>query len=274
MEAFECPRCHFEACSKQSLIYHLKKKKTCKPVYTNMPPGDILQTLVRDDDEPKLHKCGICNKEFSHASSLSRHKKKRHQTQGTTYIENSTNTSANHSHNTSNSHNTTNTTNNNSHNTNTTINIQDVHIHPFGKEDISHVENDTAFLVNCIRNVLGEGIPHLVEKIYFNDAVPQNQNVKLNTSSYPVSMIVFAGDPPKWEQRDLHLTANQMVQKAFHIIVRYNFNHPEDAPEKQEFKEEQFNKIRKKQKGVYAPIKRGVILKAREYKQRTQNRPT
>jgi hypothetical protein len=60
---------------------------------------------------------------------------------------------------------------------NNIINIQNnnIHVHAYGKEDFSYIDNQTLLLAHRAPFI---SIPHLVTKMFFNNEHPENQNVK------------------------------------------------------------------------------------------------
>jgi hypothetical protein len=198
---------------------------------------------------------------FAHSSGLSRHKKVH------TEISNSFNTT--HSHNTINSHNTTNNITNN-------YNVH-IHLHPFGEETTEHIENDEEFLKKCIGGLITGSIPNLVENIFFNDEVPQNHNVQLKREHFPGKMMVYKkdGDTMEWREEDLENVVANMITKSNALLIRCNNRFycfddltTEEEKELHDIRMRKFNAVATKKRGVYGPIKSGVISIAKDARRR------
>jgi hypothetical protein len=315
---FQCPRCHYTTTTRQHLIYHLYKKTPCSTEYDTTDRTAIIDKLQEEKRIPqeKLHVCDVCNKSFAHASGLSRHKRTHIEnvvnnqntpniatlgnnnttntpttiTSNNTITDNSTtniNNSINDHSVTNNDHRvindnsvTNNTTNNN---TTNNIHIENVsltlNIVPFGNEDIKEIEEDKEFLDKCMRDILGQGIPNIIEKIFFNEKLPQNHNVKLHSLAPPQSMMVYCQDskdnPPQWEQREIHQTLDQMIDKGYRILVKHKDQlYCITDRDIMDFRNERFSKIKKKERGIYGPIKNGVLIKAKVAKEAAKNSAT
>jgi hypothetical protein len=96
---------------------------------------------------------------------------------------------------------------------------------PFGKEDISHIENDTDFLQSCFTDLLGSGIADIVEKIYYDPSKTENHNVRLKRAKEPSTMMVFIEDANgnrKWVVKATNDTIEKMIKKGTDILVKFN----------------------------------------------------
>ena len=132
---YNCPRCNYKTDDRAHYIKHLNRKTPCPSLYSQQTQNDILASIE------KPHKCPHCDKAFSQAHGLSRHKK-------THTPEEVAATIAIHTHNTNSnntdSHDTTNiNTTNDSHDTNIqnlTIEHLSIQLLPFGKEDLSTMQ--------------------------------------------------------------------------------------------------------------------------------------
>jgi uncharacterized C2H2 Zn-finger protein len=286
---YECPRCHYSTESRHTYISHLNKQKTCPPTYNDVPVESIIQQLQQHYLESKKHKCTECNKCFSYHSGLSRHMKT-HVT-----ITNSNNTSTSHSHNTdshnienhTHSHNienhthSHNTTNNNNTTINQPINInQPITINVFGKEDLTHVVNDKEFLTNCLKDVLRDGIPNLIEKIYLNPDIPENHNIRLKTAKYPPVVEVIVGK----DDRGQPIVENKDAFELYEYIIRNKGTSLLVVHKDELFKEimepndgdrelyglrtKRLADINTKKKGVYGGVRNGVHAKFRTARMR------
>lgn len=204
---FICLRCHYTTNTKRCIVDHLQRKKPCLPLYSEESPSDVLDTILRRPT--KAFPCDKCDKSFTQLSNLCRHKKQCH-TQDETgdkvfYREIRNKESAA---------------------TPVGESATLTHMHSFGNEDISSLENDSVFLQKCLQNILSTGISNLVEKIFFNDNLPQNKNVKLKREHKPGVMLVYEKSQtdiaPCWKERDLDEIIATMVIKAADILAKYN----------------------------------------------------
>jgi hypothetical protein len=71
---FVCKRCGYSTPSKFNLQKHLDRVNPCNSLLDNVSNRVLLEELKRkyNDDSPR---CKLCDKTFTHASNLSRHKK-------------------------------------------------------------------------------------------------------------------------------------------------------------------------------------------------------
>lgn len=213
---YSCPRCHYKTDIKCNYVKHLNKKTPCQSFYSNVRPSDILSSISVD----KEFKCDRCDKSFSQLHGLSRHKKVHANELSTQVNVDSHDTETNiNSHN--DSHDTNNITNNH-----ITIENLTIHLLPFGKEDISLVQNDTEFLNRCIREGVERAIPLIVKQIFLNDNLPQNKNVKMGTNHEPAEMMVFRADitsgEPSWEHAPRAAVLQELVVKGANVLQTHN----------------------------------------------------
>jgi hypothetical protein len=178
--SYICPRCHFETDFRCYYITHLQKKKTCNPTFSNVSRDHVIEKLNEKQAIKKKFKCDLCPKAFSHAPTLSNHKKICH----SDIIVNKTP-------------------------------IPTENINPFGKEDIDTIVNDKLFLTDCLKSVNTTGIPNLFERIFLNDELPQNKNIKVIHESNPVMFSVF---------RDTNEWVDEMDNTILKYIVKILLN--------------------------------------------------
>jgi hypothetical protein len=224
MATYICPRCHHSTNHKWNFIKHLNKAKTCDSNYSNIPIEDIMNLL----DSPEIKKikehtknkfvCDVCDKDFTKASNLSRHKKTHINMENANA--NTVATDSNNCNNTSNSHNTTTT---NSHN----INIENltINLRPFGQERIDHVEEDPEFLLKCLQNISNDGLPDLIKAIFFNNDVPENKNLKLGKTlsmGKTLQVCILKDGDLKWEHKDADQILDTIIDKGCRILIRHN----------------------------------------------------
>ena len=222
---YNCPRCHYKTDARSHFINHLHNKTPCPSLYSEQSQSDILSSIV------KAFKCPHCDKSFTKANNLSRHKKVHTPEEiARTVAINTNNTNTN---NISDSHDTTNINNttNNSHDTNTniqtlTIEHLTIQLLPFGKEDISQIQNDTEFLNRCIREGVERAIPLIVKQIFLNDDLPQNKNIRMGKNHPPSEMLVYRaeiqGAEPAWEHAPRDMVLQDLVDKGATVLQTHN----------------------------------------------------
>lgn len=284
---YDCPRCHYHTTKKGAFIEHLTRKSMCTGTFSDEDLTPIYNKLREQMKITKTHICSQCNKGFSYASGLSRHKKEHlsltinDNTASSSTTTNVTNTNSNNTTNNQNSNNTT--SNQNSHNNTTitnsqnTFNIQtlnmNVQLLPFGEEDIRHVEDDKTMLLECLKKILTDGIPNIIEKIHFNSAVPQNHNVKLKRIKHPATMLVYTKNSDGqtgWEEKSMDTTLDALIDNGCDILIKFKTNdlpidfNDRDQVEINDMRNEKISNIKSKKRGVYGQIKTGVICKAKE----------
>ena len=262
---YNCPRCHYSTDNNSHFIRHIKKKTPCTSLYSDVSAEEIIASMRPD----KAFKCEKCSKSFTQASNLYRHKK--------THVTDNPNEPTIAINNTTDSHDniTTNNINENSHNTNVIIeNINlTVHILPFGKEDISSIQNDMEFMNRCVQAGIEKAIPAIVKQIFLNENLPQNHNVKLGKEHHPAEMKVYKADiatgVPAWELAPRSQVLQELVDKGATVLQTHNnllLNTSDDTQEAKENYDRRNNKIidvKSKKRGT-AKVKQAVLSKFRE----------
>jgi hypothetical protein len=262
-----CPRCHFSTKYRTHYVNHLERKQSCAPIYENIPIEELLGKM--NSDKKRTHICDTCKGTFSHASSLSRHKLTHKINNEAPSIINITNNTNN-----TNSNNITNTNSNNI--TNNNINIT-INLTPFGEHSVKHVEEQLDFLTKSLKNILGEGIPDLIETIHLNPSIPENHNVKLHRIKHPSTMKVYTRTEDgecQWIERDMNTTLDQVIQGGVNILASHHYKKPEEIREQDkvepdifDMRTERLSKIKKQQRGVYGNVRNGVLCKFKENKE-------
>lgn len=87
-------------------------------------------------------------------------------------------------------------------------------LNDFGSETTSHILQDKKFLDKCLLS-LKRGIPDVVEKIYYDDAKPENKTVILKSSKRKTALVHKDG---KWTERDLNQVVPIMVRNSSNIL--------------------------------------------------------
>lgn len=267
---YTCPRCHYATCKRHHYLEHLRRKVVCDPVYSDIDVSKVVSHL-EDEYTSKPHACRECGKRFSYKSGLYRHigthkqaAPEAHTSVTVNGNNNVTNTTVNH-----------NVTNNYNLSQNVTINV-----HPMGQEDISHVLEDTDFLTKCLRNVLLDGIPNLVEKIYMDPETPENHNVQLKRIKKPGSMLVLVktqgSDAPEWIEKPLNTTLDEMIEKGSGILIKHNNHIYHISHDEQLWDDRSMNlsKVRNKKRGVYGNIRDGVLCKVKNNRNQAPSNAT
>lgn len=214
---YNCPRCHYKTDDKFNYLKHLNRKKPCQTLYSSEQRSEIITAITLD----KEFKCDKCPKSFSQIQGLCRHKKvhANEHSVAITNNENSNNTTNNeHSHNTNiDSH---------DHINNITIEHLTIQLLPFGKEDMSTIQNDQEFLNKCIQQGIERAIPLIVKQIFLNKELPQNMNVKMGTNHEPAEMMVFREDiqsgEPSWEHAPRAAVLQELVVKGADVLQTHN----------------------------------------------------
>lgn len=293
-----CPRCHYTTSVRTHLIDHLNKKKTCEALYSDVSTIDILNSM----NAPKAYQCQECEKSFKTKQNLTVHMKRAHNgvsqtnptSTNTNTLNNSQNTTDSHdnienNHTISNSQNTTTTTsshntnitNTNSNNSTNNINqpIVNINLNVYGQEKIDHILRDPEFMIECLHKLGKDGIPNLLEKIWLNNEVPENKNVKLKRAHKPKQMWVYekVDDKEQWVEKAAEEILDQLIQKGTDILVKNNneyirlsSNPTVEEQEIYDIRVRRIDNVRKKKRGVYIPIRDRVMAKF-EYDKRVNN---
>lgn len=72
---FVCERCGHKATTKGNLIQHLKKKTVCPTTNSKRTREEIIASLTRVSDKPKIHGCNYCELMFSTPQGKHQHMK-------------------------------------------------------------------------------------------------------------------------------------------------------------------------------------------------------
>jgi hypothetical protein len=192
---FYCKDCHCSFKRKLNYDYHLNTDK-----HKN-----------RVSKETKLHICSICNKSFSHLSSLSRHKTncKENPEKEEPVITNPSMDLA--------------------------AEIQELHrileeiqrsriedimknekkvnVNCFGDENLDYITHND--IIDCMNNI-NVSIPLLLEKIHFDPEHPENNNVRIPNKKLPYTK--FVNSRSQWEYNYKNNTLHSMIENAYNIL--------------------------------------------------------
>jgi hypothetical protein len=194
---FTCKRCGHNATTKGNLLTHLKRKRTCQPLVSDISVHELISEFnSRSNSSPnstsisnssatptqrskreKTHACLTCNKMFTSVSGLSHHK---HICKGkiqdeivSTIIETIT----------TDKHVTVNVNfNDNSNQSNTQNNT--LQMNRFLEEDISHITNNKRVMLNHLQNK-SNGVAKFIKDVHFDMNYPENQTIRLRNVKRP-----------------------------------------------------------------------------------------
>ena len=127
-----------------------------------------------------------------------------------------------------NTHITNNTTNSNNTTNNTTNNI--ININNYGDEDTKYITSD--YILKLLKNKPAKVIPELIKYTHFNNAHPENQNIKITNKKEPY---IKVRKNNKWELQDKDETITDLIDRQqIHLMdediekkIEENFNNSE-----------------------------------------------
>lgn len=195
-DVFCCDVCGYKTSNKQNMLKHMNRRTSC------------------DVNAPKAYSCEKCNREFTHRQSMYRHYKTCTVPTGssnvttTTTNTNNNNTTTN---NTNSNNTTNNTTNTNSHNVNVTITYNS-----FGRETVAHLTPQ--FLSRCVMR-RDKGLVDLLDKLHFDEQVPQNNNVRIPNMKQPVGQV--RNETGEWTYMRKDKLLNQMYDRGSEILQEH-----------------------------------------------------
>jgi hypothetical protein len=204
----------------------------CKDCHTNFKRKLNYETHLTStkhqnrisNKKKELFVCHVCNKSFSHCSSLSRHKTKCIQVKtniDTLQKENEElrkkiEDLKKNTNNTTNIEKQNNTTNIEKQN-NTTNNIQNqnniININCFGNENMDYITDKV--ILHCMSKIYGS-IPLLIEKIHFDPEHPENNNIYIPNKKLPHAKIM--NGKREWEIVQRKDAIEDMMIKGYNLL--------------------------------------------------------
>ena len=184
---FSCKRCGYSTIIKGDFNKHLHRKTPCKSELSDIDVLILHNEYFIKEEKYKPYKCEFCYKGLSSLSGKSQHKRickikisqETKQIQMEKQLEDQEKKIANLEK--ANKSNRSKTINNNITNNNTTNNIN---LNIFGKENLNFLisePNFKKFMMRCLTNT-DTGYIQLMDKIYFNEAHPENMSIKKTNS--------------------------------------------------------------------------------------------
>lgn len=218
---YSCERCGKDFGQMSNLKNHINRKVQCENIFGCTKTIEEMLMSLEPDRSSFRFACPYCEKRFETSQTIYQHKKhckaKREKEVNDELIRlrqeievlKSTNHGINITNNTITNNNITNNNNNITVNNNITIVLNN-----FGAEDLSHVLNDKAFLDKCLSSVR-TGIPQVVEKIFYDEAKPENKNVLLKSSKRKTAVVYKDGT---WVEKHMNQVVPDMLKHGSNIL--------------------------------------------------------
>jgi hypothetical protein len=215
-----CPRCNYETNLIANLKKHLQRKKPCEPKISSISCKEVLDKLLKPDEEGKHYTCTECGKKFATPQGKYQHKKhckgisdceEDEISQLREQIENS-NEKIRQLEKMIQSGSQTN--NNNTYNIGTQNNIN-IQINALGNEDISYMTNRPnfqAWFTQCIREKM-DGILEYMSKKHLHDKHPENTNLRKMVKK---DQFIETYNGKEWKSRFI----NDVLDEVFNHIKR------------------------------------------------------
>jgi DNA-directed RNA polymerase subunit RPC12/RpoP len=254
---FICRRCGEKLTTKQNLIRHINSKDKCNATIEQISKEDYLKSLQRQKNDNAVA-CRYCGSLFNHMSNVYTHHKicKKNPTSNN-YQGETSNEPINVQQEVSilkeqleskdkeiiklkednnklqellNKYQQNMTINFTSHSGTGDINVnqnitQYIILKNFGEESRDHINEE--FILNCIMRE-GTGVRNLVEKLHFDEQVPENKNVRYKSIKRRVVEIV---ENDSWVPKDEKEIIKCMIRKACNAMREY-YNQDEELQEK------------------------------------------
>jgi hypothetical protein len=207
---FECKRCHYTTEFKSNLLRHLRSKRKCQNVFSDISTEDLLNDLI----PKRTTVCSWCKKEFSTTSNLRRHE---------TICRSKSDTSSSLNelvqkvkeiqHELDELKNKQNTITNN-----ITSNTQNINIsvtpQAFLSENMEYFSDD--YFINCAKR-LDNGLIDFIKQLRFNPDHPENMNVKFHRLKQKTLYVYKNG---RWEICDAKWTLEEMIVHGARILYQ------------------------------------------------------
>ena len=218
---FICKRCNYKTSIKTNLKRHLIASNICKPTYEDIDRNSLILELYPTKD--CKYECD-CGKKYSHASTLSTHKKTcNYKPKDSNYVDTQEavimliekNKLLEEEIEKLKKIPTTSIVNNFDNKV-----INNIVINDFGKENIDYISE--AFVRRCLRQQ-DMGVIKLTEKIHFNDDHPENKNLAIPNKKEPYVQVVEKGKPilkPKKEViDDLIVNIGNILDEQLEFVI-------------------------------------------------------
>lgn len=236
MTFYSCLICGLQSSTKQVIINHLKRKKPCTPVNTEVEHDRalLIKELTKRTYRDDCVECQFCERKFNLKSSLYRHQKvckksperdllkKVEEMQASRHEDlkkfDAMKTMLEHL------EAKINNTTTNSYNNNTVINNTQV-INGFGQEDTSHLTSQ--FLDRCVKKT-NMGLIDLLDKLHFGAGHGRNANVRITNRKLPLAEV---NDGNQWKFVKKDKAINDMVDRGQDILQEHLDEHQERIKE-------------------------------------------
>jgi hypothetical protein len=238
-------------------MQHLQKKKECPATYSTATREVIIEKMKRVSEKDKMFACDYCDQQFSTAPGKCKHKKicskrpdndekfialqqrveqleellSRQQTPSNASVVNNIQ--------------------------NQQIINNNYFINSYGNEVMPNFSAE--FLNNCILNP-SKGLTNLIEKIHYNEALPENHNLRYkSTKNKTLEKFI----DHNWHECDASNTLDELIKKGYGLLTRYyNQNAPSNwfDDEANVAMYQKFTFLGDKRSKDYSAVKRDLLL--------------
>jgi hypothetical protein len=205
----ECDRCGIEFSRLHNIRRHLQRKTVCMPLKADIPISELIEKYSY---KKGLYKCENCNKVYKTSVGKCKHKKNCTKKIIEKMVDNELiyekiekqikNLLSN------------NSVQNITNNVNNVNNNNIIIINNFGEENIDYLLQDNEFINKCIESPINS-IQRYLDAVHFNQAHPENKNIKLTNLQSPFMDCFKNGNWNKVEQK---LLIPNIVHKSVSII--------------------------------------------------------
>jgi hypothetical protein len=204
---FYCKDCYCGFKTLQHYNYHLESNKHKKRIST---------------ENKDLHICTICQKSFSYLSNLSRHRTKCKENQAkeieqqTLKVDLETEVQKLREENELLKKEKNATIHNNITKVEKQTNIKtqnNIIINYFGNENLTHITDKV--IIHCMNQIYGS-IPLLIEKIHFDPAHPENNNIQIPNKKLPHAKIM--NSKKEWQVMDKKEAIDSIVENGYNML--------------------------------------------------------